>query len=134
MKTRIFVPLRSALAAALLVILAADVQAGLFDVRHGARPQRRPGTFALTAGYSGYLGSRLWIAGAEYRLAPNATVYVIGEGPASRDLALDGASIYIAGERSGRTAIVHSVIVRRAASHDGDREGSVGVAPEDAPR
>lgn len=137
MRTRHTLALRGALAAALALTLAAAVHADPGDVRRGARALRKPGAFTLSAEFSGFLGGSLWIGGSEYRLARNATVYVVGRGPAPRETFLDGASVFLSGERVGRVAIVHSVIVRPARPESGgagEAGAPVGAAPPGAPQ
>lgn len=121
-----------ALAAVVALASAADVSAGKAGLKGKARDKQKDVTFSLSAEYTGYLSESLKIGNVRYAVAPNATVYMIGEGPAALGAMVLNRSIYISGERQGKTMVVQSIIVRPAAANTDD-SGGCGVVTDPHP-
>lgn len=118
---------------ALILGLPAGGSAEVDRGRAGSRWIRQAATFAVSAEYTGYIGGTMLIDGVEYRVAPNASIYVVGEGPVRGGVVAHGASLFLSGERYGQVGYVRNVIVRRSTQNAGAR-GGVSVAPVGAPR
>jgi hypothetical protein len=126
----------AALAAALLLSQVAEVGAARAKPRNAPRPLRDSQSFALSADYTGYIGRILRIDGVDYRVSPDAAVYVIGAGVGSQGMLIHDASLYLAGERVGGNLLVRSIIVRpmsRDVRGQGGRDAGVGIVPKGSP-
>lgn len=138
MRHRIGVHVWAAIAAVLALSLAADACAARGGSKGRARAARRAQTFTLSADYTGYLGGTMVIHGVTYSVAPDAPVYVLGEGLVAQGQAVANRSVFLAGERTGSVSLVRAIIVRPAASEaEGAGTGGGGVGAVDdssAPR
>jgi hypothetical protein len=136
MNRRVLVSSRILIAAAVLLAAVAAGAGPAAKLRVGKRPAARPGTFSLSASYSGYLRDSLRIGGVEYRLSPTATIYVVGTGVVEPGLTVSNAYVYLSGRRQGGAVIVDQVIVRdrgTSGSPSQPEKGSVGVLPAGSP-
>ncbi len=126
MSHRIGVNLLAATALLLALSLAADVDAGKTGPKAKARAPRQNTTFSLSTNYTGYIGETLQIGRVRYTVAPDASLYVIGEGAAPLGKMVLNRYLYIAGERSGNSFVVRTIIVRPAAT-DTEAAGQSGT-------
>ena len=136
MRSRTGTMLLGAVVAALVLLPAADANAGRSGLRGKARSSHQNDTFSLSTEYTGYLSESLVIDLVRYPVADDATVYVIGEGPVPLGMMVYSRSIYVAGERHGKDYLVRTIVVRPNVSESeqsDDSKPSVGVVSDPAP-
>lgn len=123
--------LMSMAAAAVLVslTLASPADAGK-GMKAKGRNKGQSTDFSASGQYTGYLSDVLKLNNKSYIVAPDVTVYVIGEGPAPAGSMVYDRSIYLSGERQGDKSVVHSIIVLPVVA---DADGSSPSAGEVAP-
>lgn len=84
-------------------------------------------TFAFSSDFTGVLQGDLLIDGTLYRVAPKASVYVLGQGLAPAGLVLSHRSIYVSGVYVGNEPVVRSIIVRPSSNRAGAGEAKITV-------
>ena len=128
MSNRIIGFLCAIFAATVTLSVSTDADAG----RHKYKSLYRAESFAMSIEYTGYIGGDMRIGGVFYRLAKNAPVYVIGEGILSRKISVNKRYVYLAGDKSGREGVIHTIIVRPVAA-EGGQSGDVHELPANTP-
>jgi Flp pilus assembly secretin CpaC len=139
MRQQIGMTLGAAILAAIVLTTSTDSGAAssdLKDARGKARALAAPRAFALSTEYSGFLGGDLLIDGVVYKVATDASVYVVGQGLVDRGMSVTKRSLYVTGEQRGKTALVRSIIVGPAATpmNDVGPDPNVGVLRKGTPR
>jgi hypothetical protein len=136
MKNRISLLLGATLATTLVLWPATDVYSGSKKHRE-VKYRLKAKPFSFSTGYSGPLtGDYMLIEGRQYQ-ASDAAVYLIGKGLVEEWMMVNDRFIYVAGERKGGRAVVHTVIVRPPGEdmeERGDRSKYTGTVPKKAPR
>ncbi len=121
-----------ALAAVVALMSAADVSAGNAGLKGKARGPKKDKSFSLSAQYTGYLGESLKINNVKYAVAPETKIHMLGQGLVPLGTMVLNRSIYISGEREGKSMLVRTIIVRPAVT-DADDSGSCGVVTDPHP-
>jgi hypothetical protein len=117
----------------LAAFMAAGAHAAPFKFGADAkRPQRLRAPYSTTVEYSGVIGGVMEINRVRYRIARDATVYVVGRGGVSAGIEVDHASLYLTGDRVSGGMLVRNVLIRPAAPSS--RSGRTGTVPAGAPR
>lgn len=123
------------LAGMLLMPLATDIHAGTSKIGSDAKTskaaQDKPG-FTITVEYTGVLDGILEISGVKYRIAQDASIYVSGRGAAPLGTRVEGASLYMTGDKRGSTLVVRNIYVGPGASTA--RAGKGSIRPKVTPQ
>jgi hypothetical protein len=129
----------AAILAAIVLATATDAGAAssdLKDARGKAGAMAAPKTFSFSTEYSGFLGGNLLVDGVVYKVATDASVYVIGQGLVDDGFAVSKRTIHVTGEQRGKVALVRSIIVRPAVTpvNDIGQSPNVGIQRLGTPR
>lgn len=108
------------LAGLLVMPLATEVHAGTSkanaDTKSSTKAaQSKPG-FEISVEYTGVLDGVLEINSVKYRLAQDVSIYVSGRGAAPLGTRVEGASLYMTGEKRGTALVVRNIFVGPGAS------------------
>ncbi len=122
----------AALAAVISVSLASPVDAGQGMKAKGHK--KASNDFSASGQYTGYLSDVLKLNNKSFIVAPDVTVYVIGEGPAPAGTMVYDRSVYLSGERQGDKSVVHSIIVLPVVADAGDSSPKAGEVAPNTPR
>lgn len=123
----------AAAAALVSLTLASPADAGK-GMKAKGRNKGQSNDFSASGQYTGYLSDVLKLNNKSYIVAPDVTVYVIGEGPAPAGSMVYDRSVYLSGERQGDKSVVHSIIVLPVVADAGDSSPSAGEVPPNTPR
>lgn len=127
--------LMSVAAAAALVslTLASPADAGK-GMKAKGRNKSQSSDFSASGQYTGYLSDVLQLNNKSYIVAPDVTVYVVGEGPAPAGTMVFDRSVFLSGERQGDKSVVHSIILLPVVADAGGSSPSAGEVPPNTPR
>jgi hypothetical protein len=123
------------LLAALVVLPVAAAHAGMSkadsDRKTSKSAQSKPG-FAISVDYTGALAGVLEINGAKYLLAQDVSIFVAGRGAAPMGTQVQGASLYMTGDKKGTINVVRNILVGPGSSTG--RAGKGSVRPKVTPQ
>lgn len=114
----------AAAAALVALVFATGAAAGAGLKAKGRGPAN---VFSLSAKYTGYLSETITVNGVRYPVDPAATIYVVGQGVVPQGMMVYNRSIYLAGERKGKSMLVKSIVVRPM---EGESRNSGGGRPD----
>ncbi|MGH7680935.1 MAG: hypothetical protein ACRENN_03005 [Candidatus Eiseniibacteriota bacterium] len=117
----------AAVAAAISLVAVSPAEAG-----KGMKANKKHGPsndFSVSAAYTGYLSEVLKINNTSYEVAPDAMVYVLGEGPVPAGMMVYDRPIFASGERQGNKSVVHSIIVLPMVADAGNSPTAGEVSP-----